>query len=79
MVRCFVVALLSTFSSQYYLMGRKIPGNILTVTREDFRAAAESEPAVRLSVMNATAAAGQFLARDDAEFLFGLLSDGLVS
>ena len=52
---------------------------VLTVTREDFRAAAETEPAVRLSVVGAAATAGQFLARDDAEFLFGLLSDGLVS
>lgn len=54
-------------------------GNVLTVTREDFRAAAETEPAVGLSVVRATAATRQFLARDDAEFLFGLLSDVLVS
>ena len=53
--------------------------SVLTITCEDFRAAAETEPSIRLSVVGATAAAGQFLACDDAEFLFRLLSGGLIS
>ena len=70
---------LSTFPGQYYLFETRMLRNVLTVTRKDFRAAAETEPAVGLSVVGATATAGQFLARGDAEFFFRLLSDGLVS
>ncbi len=46
------------------------------IAREDFRAAAEPEPAIAFAVVAAAASAGQLLARDDAEGFLGFLAHG---